>query len=486
MFDKPLELLMQRKDHVDDNEAVPKIVRMAANSLYNQSFTARLPKNFVNHTNDDQSNSTKNALNGEERWLGLRVDGIFRESGNTLRIQELKDLFDRDLISSLCRVQFVNNLFDLEDPHVTTNILKLYLRQLPEPVTTFALYEPVVRLVIHINNNNTPTELTKQNKQMFVNEMKQLLSQIPSQNQKLLNAVLFLLHECHLLNDRMKAANLGIVFGGNLFRGQPSANDQSSMDALNQLQYVNRATQWLVEFYYDFFTGEESYLYPIFEPALKQRRDLERCVRELEKESRNPIMAHKANTELITIRNPLCDDPDKKEQTEQKEPRAQTVQKVQREQKEKQEIREQNHLKEQIAKKEYREPEKKKKEEGLQPLKWTVNAGAIDDAVVDFRGIVDEVKDPSLKKKLEDVYARIFYSIYYCDNSSSGTTGGDDDDDEDFQLGPQAYAVMLQEKEDLWLREKKRMTTELETLRNEPNNKLAQTKRALQRLLDDL
>ncbi len=132
----------------------------------------------------------------------------------------------------------------------------------------------------------------------------------------------------------------------------------------------------------------------------------------------------------------------------------------------------------------------------------TVNPDAIDDAILDFRSIIDSVSSPTdaeLKKKLEDVYARVFYSVYYVNNNDDkNNKSGDGEDDQQLT----AYAVLLREREELWLREKNRLTEEVETLKRKKrmensNNggsssststdaKLDETKRRLQKLLQEL
>ncbi len=67
VFGVKLDTLMQRPDH--DGEMVPKIVRWAIQNLW---FSAvRFEK-------------------------GIKTHGIFRESGNASRMQELKDMFNKE------------------------------------------------------------------------------------------------------------------------------------------------------------------------------------------------------------------------------------------------------------------------------------------------------------------------------------------------------------------------------------------------------
>lgn len=58
--------------------------------------------------------------------------GIFRLPGQASRIHALKDLYD-----SGSQEDFSSS----EDVHTVASLLKLYLRELPEPVVPFVLYD---------------------------------------------------------------------------------------------------------------------------------------------------------------------------------------------------------------------------------------------------------------------------------------------------------------------------------------------------------
>ncbi len=63
---------------------------------------------------------------------GLHEVGIFRLPGQASRIQALKELYDsgsQDDFSST------------EDVHTVASLLKLYLRELPQPIVPFVLYD---------------------------------------------------------------------------------------------------------------------------------------------------------------------------------------------------------------------------------------------------------------------------------------------------------------------------------------------------------
>ena len=62
----------------------------------------------------------------------LQLEGVFRISGNQSEVLALKKGFDegQDVSVKEC-----------SSPHVAAGLLKLYLRDLPEPLFTFSLYD---------------------------------------------------------------------------------------------------------------------------------------------------------------------------------------------------------------------------------------------------------------------------------------------------------------------------------------------------------
>lgn len=66
----------------------------------------------------------------------LSPQGIYRVSGVKSRVEKLCQAFENGA-----------HLVDLSDqhPNVIANVLKLYLRQLPEPLLTFRLYPEFIR-----------------------------------------------------------------------------------------------------------------------------------------------------------------------------------------------------------------------------------------------------------------------------------------------------------------------------------------------------
>lgn len=119
----------------------------------------------------------------------LRTVGIFRENGNQNQITGLREAFDR---SNFAVPPGTN-------PHNMAGLLKLWLRLLPEPVCTFAFYDPLTSAMA------LPEP---------VPALRDLLKQLPMQNYQLLKYLMAFLAECQALADvnKMSAHNLSIVF----------------------------------------------------------------------------------------------------------------------------------------------------------------------------------------------------------------------------------------------------------------------------------
>jgi len=67
---------------------------------------------------------------------GLNVEGIFRLAGSAAKIKRLKASFDAGIVDL--------NEFE-NDVHAVTGILKQYLRELPQPLLTFELYDDWIK-----------------------------------------------------------------------------------------------------------------------------------------------------------------------------------------------------------------------------------------------------------------------------------------------------------------------------------------------------
>lgn len=70
------------------------------------------------------------------------MDGIYRLSGVTSNIQRLRHAFDEDRVPALHSDEGI-----LQDIHSVASLLKMYFRELPNPLCTYQLYSTFVGAV---------------------------------------------------------------------------------------------------------------------------------------------------------------------------------------------------------------------------------------------------------------------------------------------------------------------------------------------------
>uniref|UniRef100_A0A2K6UHE2 Rho GTPase-activating protein 12 n=1 Tax=Saimiri boliviensis boliviensis TaxID=39432 RepID=A0A2K6UHE2_SAIBB len=131
---------------------------------------------------------------------GLDVDGIYRVSGNLAVIQKLRFAVNHDEKLDL-------NDSKWEDIHVITGALKMFFRELPEPLFTF-------------NHFNDFVNAIKQEPRQRVTAVKDLIRQLPKPNQDTMQ-ILFR-HLRRVIENgeknRMTYQSIAIVFGPTLLK----------------------------------------------------------------------------------------------------------------------------------------------------------------------------------------------------------------------------------------------------------------------------
>nr|BAC36587.1 unnamed protein product [Mus musculus] len=131
---------------------------------------------------------------------GLDVDGIYRVSGNLAVIQKLRFTVNHDEKLDL-------NDSKWEDIHVITGALKMFFRELPEPLFTF-------------NHFNDFVNAIKQEPRQRVTAVKDLIRQLPKPNQDTMQ-ILFRHLKRVIENgekNRMTYQSIAIVFGPTLLK----------------------------------------------------------------------------------------------------------------------------------------------------------------------------------------------------------------------------------------------------------------------------
>uniref|UniRef100_A0A8C1DAB3 Rho GTPase-activating protein 29 n=2 Tax=Cyprinus carpio TaxID=7962 RepID=A0A8C1DAB3_CYPCA len=151
----------------------------------------------------------------------LNIKGIYRVNGAKSRVEKLCQAFEngKDLVE----------LSDLH-PHDISNVLKLYLRQLPEPLILYRYYNDIIGLAKETQNMEE-TDSTKEKspgEQLCLSielkrvlfKIRDLLRQLPAAHYKTLQFLITHLHRVseQAEENKMTASNLGIIFGPTLIK----------------------------------------------------------------------------------------------------------------------------------------------------------------------------------------------------------------------------------------------------------------------------
>ncbi|XP_037613026.1 rho GTPase-activating protein 29 isoform X2 [Sebastes umbrosus] len=188
----------------------------------------------------------------ENRALNLK--GIYRVNGAKSRVEKLCQAFENG-----------KDLVELSDlyPHDISNVLKLYLRQLPEPLILFRYYNDFIGLAKESQSiiveeleasrlSATPVNPAQVsvdlNRVLF--KIKDLLRQLPPTHYKTLQ---FLIEHLHRVmeqaeENKMTASNLGIIFGPTLVKPR-QADAEVSLSSLVDYPYQALIVELLIRHY---------------------------------------------------------------------------------------------------------------------------------------------------------------------------------------------------------------------------------------------
>ncbi|XP_069403774.1 rho GTPase-activating protein 12 isoform X4 [Ovis canadensis] len=166
--------------------------------IKDQVFGANL-SNLCQRENSTVPKFVKLCIEHVEQY-GLDVDGIYRVSGNLAVIQKLRFAVNHDEKLDLKDSKW-------EDIHVITGALKMFFRELPEPLFTF-------------NHFNDFVNAIKQEPRQRVSAVKDLIKQLPKPNQDTMQ-ILFRHLKRVIENgekNRMTYQSIAIVFGPTLLK----------------------------------------------------------------------------------------------------------------------------------------------------------------------------------------------------------------------------------------------------------------------------
>ncbi|XP_059200952.1 rho GTPase-activating protein 29-like isoform X2 [Centropristis striata] len=187
----------------------------------------------------------------------LNIKGIYRVNGAKSRVEKLCQAFEngKDLVE----------LSDLS-PHDISNVLKLYLRQLPEPLILYRYYNDIIglakecqRVLVEEADKPQSTQTGEKggasvqlNRVIF--KIRDLLHQLPTANYRTLRFLIAHLNRVteQAEENKMTASNLGIIFGPTLVK--PRQTDaEVSLSSLVDYPYQALMVELLVRHFQKIF-----------------------------------------------------------------------------------------------------------------------------------------------------------------------------------------------------------------------------------------
>lgn len=158
------------------------------------------------------------------------VDGVYRLSGITSNIQKLRRAFDEERIPDLTQPDIK------QDIHAVTSLLKMYFRELPNPLCTYQLYDNFVEAI----QARTDVE------DLRLKMIKQTVRKLPPPHYRTLKYLAC--HLCriakHSANTGMTERNIAICWAPNLLRSP--ALESGGVAALRGVGVQAVVTEYLI------------------------------------------------------------------------------------------------------------------------------------------------------------------------------------------------------------------------------------------------
>jgi len=165
------------------------------------------------------------------RRNGLSKEGIFRVNGSERRINNSLKVFNETAGFGFGYDFDGMNVFDV------ASLLKLYLRQLPEPLIPFCLYTTFLDIIKYV-----PDTYER------IKAFQYLFMMLPSAHLILLETLLQFLSEIiqHFNENHMNAHNLACIFAPNLLRSKESSSANLNLSSSDEYEVALQVVEFLI------------------------------------------------------------------------------------------------------------------------------------------------------------------------------------------------------------------------------------------------
>jgi ABC-type antimicrobial peptide transport system permease subunit len=156
---------------------------------------------------------------------------------------------------------------------VISNLLKLFLRLLPEPLLTYDLYDD-------FKNLNSDESMKDEDRLKLLED---LILKLPLHNRRVLNEILILLDEIMVKSEtnKMNSSNLAIVFSMNILKSKDGENNATML--FNDNGKITQATEYLISSYQKIKSTLESDEEPI---VVEKKKEVNFKIENIEGESK--------------------------------------------------------------------------------------------------------------------------------------------------------------------------------------------------------
>lgn len=170
----------------------------------------------------------------------LESEGLFRIPGNMATIHKYKIFFDN------------GDYVDVSgaDYHSIAGLVKLYLRELPQPIIPVTMYSAFLDIL------KNEDEAVQNDTSVAIQSLQKLLEQLPFNNRAILSRLcrtLWLTGK-HSEKNKMPPSNLAIVFGPTIMRSE----DESPLTMMQDIQQINKIVTILITEYETIFATQTS------------------------------------------------------------------------------------------------------------------------------------------------------------------------------------------------------------------------------------